>query len=101
MNNCSNHALAFDLLRISILAKDTFDFHKLSNAFGFQVIEFTTVFYFISLEFHGTCTMTEIAQIKLPKSINELSSFLSQKKKNPFIAFCLPSIWFNYNIASD
>lgn len=53
VNNCGNHALALELLTVSIFAKDTLDFHKLSNAFGFQVHGFTIVFYPMSLEFHG------------------------------------------------
>lgn len=70
VNYCNNRSLVLDLLRASILAKDTLDFYKLSNSFGFQVSGFTVVFYLMSLEFYGIYTMTEIARIKLPKSMN-------------------------------
>ncbi|PHZ11878.1 uncharacterized protein RHIMIDRAFT_19900 [Rhizopus microsporus ATCC 52813] len=100
VNYCSNHTLALDLLRISILAKDTLDFYKLSNSFGFQVSDFTVVFYLMSLEFYGIYTMTEIARIKLPKSINELAAFLSQKNFRSLLYVC-QVFWSNCSIASD
>jgi hypothetical protein len=44
------HDLALDLLRISILAKNTLDFYKLDSSFVVQVNGFSVTFYFISLE---------------------------------------------------
>lgn len=79
VNDSSNDALVLDLSRVSILAKDALDFHKLSNAFGFQVDGFTVVFYLLSLEFQGIYTMTEIARIKLPKCVGELAAFSAKK----------------------
>ncbi len=45
-STCDIHALALDLLRINVLAKDTLDHNKLSHTLAFQIHGFTVTFYF-------------------------------------------------------
>ncbi|CAO3698052.1 unnamed protein product [Rhizopus stolonifer] len=73
------HDLALDLLRISILAKDTLDFYKLDSSFGVQVNGFSVTFYLMSLELNRVHITSKVERVKVPCSVANLSTFLSLK----------------------
>ncbi|KAG2211957.1 hypothetical protein INT47_004644 [Mucor saturninus] len=78
-STCDNHALAHDLFRVSVLAKDTLDHNKLSHALAFQIHGFKITFYMMTLQFTRIYTLFEIARMNFPRSLTEISTFLSLK----------------------
>jgi hypothetical protein len=87
-NTCDNHALAHDLLRINILAKDTLDYNRLSNVLAFQIHGFTITFYLMSLQFTGLYTLFEIARMTFPRSLTGLATFISLKNLQLLVFIC-------------
>ncbi|KAI7906807.1 uncharacterized protein BX663DRAFT_483489 [Cokeromyces recurvatus] len=69
------HDLALDLLRILILAKDTLDFYKLDSSFGVQNL-------------NHIYTMLEVERVKVPRSVVDLSTFLSLNNFQCLIYVC-------------
>ncbi|KAG2225306.1 hypothetical protein INT45_005550 [Circinella minor] len=65
----SNNDLWHDLLRLGIFCMFSFSYHG-----------FTIVFYLMRLRHNGIYTMYEIAKVLFPRSLEELSSFISLKK---------------------
>lgn len=91
-NTCDNHVLAHDLLRINVLAKDTLDHSKLSHVLAFQVHGLTITFHLMTLQFTRIYTLFEIARINFPRSLSEISTFLSLKNIKT-LAFVCEIFW--------
>ncbi|KAG2211917.1 hypothetical protein INT47_004604 [Mucor saturninus] len=91
-STCDNHALAHDLFRVSVLAKDTLDHNKLSHALAFQIHGFKITFYMMTLQFTRIYTLFEIARMNFPRSLTEISTFLSLKNIKT-LAFVSEIFW--------
>ncbi|KAG2228730.1 hypothetical protein INT48_001164 [Thamnidium elegans] len=91
-STCDNHALAHDLFRVSVLAKDTLDHNKLAHALAFQIHGFTITFYMMTLQFTRIYTLFEIARMNFPRSLFEISTFLSLKNIKT-LAFVCEIFW--------
>ncbi|KAG1043106.1 hypothetical protein G6F43_011744 [Rhizopus delemar] len=75
----NNNDLCHDLLRLGIFCKEAIDTHHWNACLAFQIHGFAIVFYLMRLRHDGIYTMYEIAKVLLPRSLEELSSFISLK----------------------
>ncbi|KAI8884175.1 hypothetical protein K501DRAFT_332847 [Backusella circina FSU 941] len=75
----NNNDLCHDLLRLGIFCKEAIDTHHWNACLTFQIHGFTIVFYLMRLRHDGIYTMYEIAKVLFPRSLEELSSFISLK----------------------
>lgn len=75
----NNNDLCHDLLRLGIFCKEAIDTHHWNACLAFQIHGFTIVFYLMRLRHDGIYIMYEIAKVLFPRSLEELSSFISLK----------------------
>ncbi|KAG2227437.1 hypothetical protein INT45_007462 [Circinella minor] len=75
----NNNDLCHDLLRLGIFCKEAINTHHGNACLAFQIHGFTITFYLMRLRHDGVYTMYEIAKVLFPRSLEELSSFISLK----------------------
>lgn len=76
---CDTQPLVWDLFRVGLLAKDSLDQNKLSHVIAFHIHGFTITFYMMTLQFNKIYTFLEVARMNFPRSVDEISTFLSLK----------------------
>ncbi|KAI7847367.1 hypothetical protein BDC45DRAFT_318316 [Circinella umbellata] len=75
----NNHDFCHDLLRLAMFCKEIIDKNYLTGCISFQIHGFTIIFYLMQLQHDGIYTMLEIARLAFPRSLAELSTFVSLK----------------------
>ncbi|KAI7873802.1 hypothetical protein K492DRAFT_114737, partial [Lichtheimia hyalospora FSU 10163] len=99
-----NHRLVnIDLMRVAVLAKAASDKHKLKATFTFIVVGKYATFYAFNRLQANLYTMSEIAHIQLPLSLDHVPIFISQVNKVAKVITCFQNILNsgNHNYANN
>jgi len=91
----NNNDLCHDLLRLGIFCKEAIDAHHWNACLAFQIHGFSIVFYLMRLRHDSIYTMYEIAKVSFPRSLEELSAFVSLKNMQS-LAQVFESFWRLY-----
>ncbi|KAG1136978.1 hypothetical protein G6F37_012560 [Rhizopus arrhizus] len=74
--------LCHDLLRLALFCKETIDKNQLNASLTFQINGFSVVFFLMRLDHDGIYCLYEICKLSFPRSLEELSGFVSLKNLN-------------------
>ncbi|KAI9003064.1 hypothetical protein CLU79DRAFT_829917 [Phycomyces nitens] len=94
----SNHySVCRDLLRVSVFCKDALDTQKMMGIMGLQIVGRTITFYILVLPSSGLYIMHELAKIKIPDCLNDLSKLVTDISDvllvlDVFDRICIPSV---------
>ncbi|KAG0193445.1 hypothetical protein DFQ28_005263 [Apophysomyces sp. BC1034] len=86
-----------DLLRIAIFCKKALDTQNMEGVLGLQLIGRTITFYVLVLPSTGLYVMRELAKIKIPDCLDDLTKFVMDIPHvllvlDVFNRICIPSV---------
>ncbi|EIE84429.1 hypothetical protein RO3G_09139 [Rhizopus delemar RA 99-880] len=74
--------LCHDLLRLALFCKETINKNQLNASLAFEINGFSVVVFLMRLDYDGTYCLYEICKLSFPRSLEELSGFVSLKNSN-------------------
>lgn len=74
--------LCHDLLRLALFCKETINKNQLNASLAFEINGFSVVVFLMRLDYDGTYCLYEICKLSFPRSLEELSSFVTLKNSN-------------------
>ncbi|KAI8576499.1 hypothetical protein K450DRAFT_201942 [Umbelopsis ramanniana AG] len=91
-----NYLICWDLLKVTIFCKEALDSQQMEGMLGMQIIGRTIKFYLLVLPASGLYGLIDLAVIKLPDSLQNLTSFVTEvanvlKVLDAFDRVCVPA----------
>ncbi|KAG1038861.1 hypothetical protein G6F43_012620 [Rhizopus delemar] len=91
-----HHVVCYDLLKVAAFCKNALDKQKFDGILGIQIVGRTIIFYVLLLPATKLYTMLKLAEIKLPDSLQGLTSLVTELPNilgvlDAFDNLCIPA----------